>query len=233
MTEATGQAQAPDPQSNYVEKMGRDLGELFEALSSELAWVHWRWKQYRILFGEKPSQIDLLNESAPLFFRIVHDTLYETTLLGISRLVDRPETMNKQNLTMQRLPPLISDQPLQIETLNLIEKARNTAAFAIDQRNRFIAHRDLKLALGKDTQALEEATRGKVEKSLSALWDVLDRIESAYCKAHSVYDFTPSSADARALLYVIRDGLQRAKERRERWSAGKRHENDINPPGDV
>jgi hypothetical protein len=67
--------------------MGKDLGELFHATSSELTWIHWRWRQYRTLFGEKQSRIDLLNEAAPLFFRIVHNVFFEDTLLAIARLV--------------------------------------------------------------------------------------------------------------------------------------------------
>jgi hypothetical protein len=52
----------------YVKEMGSELGPIFHAVSNELTWVHWRWNQYRILFGEKPSLIELLNESAPFFF---------------------------------------------------------------------------------------------------------------------------------------------------------------------
>jgi hypothetical protein len=67
--------------------MGKDLGELFHATSSELTWIHWRWRQYRTLFGEKQSRIDLLNEAAPLFFRILHNVFFQDTLLVIARLV--------------------------------------------------------------------------------------------------------------------------------------------------
>lgn len=73
--------------AGYTERMGKDLGELFHATSSELTWIHWRWRQYRTLFGEKQSRIDLLNEAAPLFFRILHNVFFQDTLLVIARLV--------------------------------------------------------------------------------------------------------------------------------------------------
>ena len=60
---------AKEVEDEYLEVMGPELGALFHALYLELVWVHWRWKQFRILFGDKPSRIDLLNASAPFFFR--------------------------------------------------------------------------------------------------------------------------------------------------------------------
>ena len=53
---------AAEVRAGYIRAMGRELGELFHATSSELTWIHWRWKQYRTLFGEKQSRIDLLNK---------------------------------------------------------------------------------------------------------------------------------------------------------------------------
>ncbi len=78
--------------AGYIEALGQELGELFHATSSELTWIHWRWKQHRTLFGEKPSRIDLLNEAAPLFFRIVYSVFFEDTLLAIARLVGPPKS---------------------------------------------------------------------------------------------------------------------------------------------
>ena len=85
--------------AEYAKKMGAELGPLFHALSSELSWIHWRWKQYRILFSEKRSRIHLLNASAPLFFQIIHNVLFEDTLLSIARLVSPAKSAGKQNLT--------------------------------------------------------------------------------------------------------------------------------------
>ena len=103
-----------EARSEYVEKMGADLGELFHTLSIELTWIHWRWKQYRTLFGDKESRIDLLNESAPFFFRTVQDVVFEDTLLAIARLVGPKKTMGHLNLTVLRLLELIED-PAQAE----------------------------------------------------------------------------------------------------------------------
>ena len=65
---SAAQQTAEEVRSVYIERMGQELGELFHATSEELTQIHWRWNEYRTLFGEKPSRIDLMNEAAPFFF---------------------------------------------------------------------------------------------------------------------------------------------------------------------
>jgi hypothetical protein len=212
----------------YVKEMGSELGPIFHAISNELTWVHWRWNQYRILFGEKPSHIELLNESAPFFFRVIQDALFEETLLGISRLIGPPQSVGKPNLTIRRLTPLCEPKIRdQIETL--VGVAKDAGEFANDWRNRHIAHRDLDLALGRPAKMLETATREKVEASLSALRDVLNTIEHEYCKGTITLYYSPTPSDARSLLHVLRDGLLREKDRQECWNRSERHADDIKP----
>jgi hypothetical protein len=219
---------AAEVRMDYIGAMGPELGELFYATSSELTWIHWCWKQYRTLFGEKQSRIDLLNKAAPLFFRIVHNVLFEDTLLAIARLVGPPRSLNKPNLTIERFPPLLVDGSLRDEVSSLIQKAKASATFAIDWRNRRLAHRDLDLSLKRNQLALVPATREQVEVSLSALRDVLNRIEMACCNAATVY-YSPTHGDAEALLYVIRDGLLHDRERCERRKRGELQGEDMEP----
>lgn len=215
---------------NYMAAMGPDLGELFHVLSNELTWVHWRWQQYRILFGEKPTRLDLLNEAAPFFFRIVQDVFFEDTLLAIARLVGPEKSMGKPNLSITRLPQLLSDETLRDDVCRLVEKAKSAAGFAVDWRNRHLAHRDLELVLHTALQPLASASRQQVEEALSALRDVLNRIESALCRATTAYRSSPLTGDAETLLYVVRGGIKREREKRECWEKGELHEDDLRPP---
>jgi|ERR1700730_1782389 len=220
---------AAEVRIGYIRAMGPELGELFCATSSELTWIHWRWQQYRTLFGEKQSRIDLLNEAAPLFFRIVHNILFEDTLLAIARLVGPTTSFSKPNLTVERFPPLLVDANLRDEVSSLIQKAKASAAFAVDWRNRRLAHRDLDLSLRRNQLVLAPATREQVEVTLSALRDVLNQIETECCNAATVYD-SPTHGDAEALLYVIRDGLQYDRDRCERRKRGDFRGEDMKPP---
>jgi AbiU2 len=223
---------ADEARAEYVAKMGKDLGEVFHALSSELTWVHWRWKQYRILFGEKPTRIDLLNECAPHFFYIVQSVLFEDTLLGITRLVERSEMRDKSNLTVQKFPDLVK-KDLKDDVLKLVNKAKESAGFAFDWRNRRIAHHDLDLALDRNARVLEPATRQKVEDSLLALRNVLDRIEIHYCNKTTAYNFSVTPGDAEDLLYVLRDGLQHRRDKDEGLERGEITAGDLEPGEEV
>ncbi|MGH9684208.1 MAG: hypothetical protein ACRD4S_11440 [Candidatus Acidiferrales bacterium] len=205
----------------YIKAMGQELGEIFHAASSELTWIHWRWRQYRILFGEKPSRLDLVNEAAPFFFFVVHQVFFQDTLLAIARLVGPSESLGKPNLSIERFRPLLPSNPqLRDEVSKLIDSAKESATFALEWRNKHLAHRDLDLVLQRG-QALLPATRGKVEESLSALRDVLNRIELEFCSSHTAYDSSRVLGDAKDLLYIIREGLRC---RHERAAALKRGE---------
>ncbi len=230
---SAAQQTAEDVRSVYIERMGQELGELFHATSEELTQIHWRWNEYRTLFGEKPSRIDLMNEAAPFFFRIIHDVLFEDTMLAIARLVGPIKSAGKSNLSIERLLPLLSDPKFRDEVQILVQQARHAASFTHDYRNRRIAHRDLDLTLGKSAKMLPVVTRDNIEKCLSILRDILDRIEGVYCKAHTAYAYSPSGWGAKSLLYVIRDGLLRRNEKHACWNRLERHEDDINPPGEI
>lgn len=209
--------------------MDQDLGELFYTISAELTWVHWRWEQFRILFASKPSRIELLNECAPHFFYIVHRVLFEDALLGIARLVGPLKSSDKPNLTVRRFPSLIADSGLSDEVCELVQGAVKSAEFAVDWRNRRIAHRDLDSALNHSVRALEPATREKVDGALSRLRDVMNRIELALCGEFTAYSYGFTAGDAKALLYVIRAGLQQRRDRYERLKRREISPEDLNP----
>jgi hypothetical protein len=214
--------------AQYIEAMGQELGEFFNATSDELSLINWRWNQYRTLFGEEPSRIDLLNEAAPFFFHIVHNVLFEDTILAIARIVGPSQSVGKPNLTIGRIPDLVHRRDLKVRVSELVASAQKLAVFALDWRHRHLAHRDLGLALGNPkVQPLALVTREQVEGSLSGIRDVLDYVEENYCKAHTAYSFRSIPGDARQLLYIIENGLSHERERRARWERGEFHNDDL------
>jgi hypothetical protein len=200
--------------------MGPELGELFTLLSDELTWLFWRWDQYVKLYGERPSRLEILNASAPFFFALIQDTLWYETLLGIARIAGPEATGGKQNLSVRRIPPLINDRDLREKVEQLLGTALNACEFAIDWRNRHIAHRDLELSLGRAARPLPVASRERVNNALDSIAAVLNRLESHYFNSTVAYRSSPMTGDAEALLYVLRDGLRRAEERERRLQAG-------------
>jgi hypothetical protein len=203
--------------AEYIQKMGRELGELFDAISGELTWTYWRWSQYRKLFTEGQEQIDVLNESAPFFFYVLQGVFFEDTLLAITRLSGPVRSAGKSNLTVRRLSCLIPDVALKNEVDHLIQIAIDAADFSVDWRNRHIAHRDLALALGRSPRPLTTATQKQVEHALFALSEILNRIEVAYFQVTTAYSFGPTPDDAESLIYFLREGLAREADKRNEW----------------
>lgn len=220
---------AEEAEQEYIECMGEPLGKLFNALWQEVAYLHRKWAEYVELFGTKPSRIELLNKSAPYFFRIVQDSLWEQTLLHIARLTDPPKSGGKENLSIQKLPSLLDTPETKQEVSVLVESAIRASEFARDWRNRRIAHRDLKLATKESVEPLELASRAKVKEAIDSIAEVLNGVTKHYQHQTTLFHAGRSPGGANALLYVIDDGLRAENERRARVERGEYRDEDFGP----
>ena len=92
----SGNVSAEETRAQHVAKMGTGLGEIYHGLSSQLAWAHFCWNDYRVLYGN-PATIDLLNAAAPTFFWSLERMMLESVLLYLCRLTDRSEVARKRS----------------------------------------------------------------------------------------------------------------------------------------
>ncbi len=212
---------AAETKQHHIEVMGEELGSLYHALWNELAWLYSKWGEYVELFGTKSSRIELINKAAGHFFRIVQDSLWEDILLHIARLTDPPKSAGKENLTIKKLPALITEERIKEHLSELIDVAVEKADFCRDWRNRHIAHRDLGLAMKTGVEPLKPASRAKVKEALSSISDVLNAVSGHYMKSTTMFEGVGSSGGAVSLLYVLDDGLRADEERHEKRKAGK------------
>lgn len=220
---------ADESKQEYVQLMGESLGKVFHALWQEVAWLYTKWGEYVALYGTKPGRIELMNKSAPRFFRIVQDSLWEETLMHIARLTDPPKTAGKENLSIQRILVEVSDETLK-KTLEVkIETAKSQSEFCRDWRNRRIAHIDLQLAIEKGINPLQPASRRAVKEALSAIVDVLNTVTLHYNDSATLFDVPSSYGGGESLLYIIDDGLKMDEERDKRIQSGDFKESDLEP----
>lgn len=189
--------------------MGPELGDLFTELSSDLHELVLRWNQYVELFATNGPRIELLNRSAPGFFAIIQQTLFEDALLRIARMAGPDVTGAKQNLSVRRIPPLINDPPVRQKVEQLLLKVNTDTEFAIDWRNRYIAHRDLDHLRNPRIKPLAHASRDTVDEALQSLAKMLNAVERHFARATTSYRNSPFADGASALLHVVRDGLRR------------------------
>lgn len=198
--------------SEYISTMGQELGTSFYELYRKLVELHVLWQQYRQLFGDEPDTVHLLNRTSGLFFKIVQDELWDSVLLGVSRMTDPPTTGKKKNLTIQSLPPLISDTELQSEVQDLCDKALVAAEFAREHRNKRIAHQDHDYLSNRNSNSLSGISRTLVEEMLGALRAVLNRLDKHFLDRTVMYEDFADESGARLLVHKLRklERLQRA-----------------------
>ena len=228
----SGQSTAEQGEQQNIEAMGPELARLFYQLGIECNWLHWKWGEYVTLFGTKPERIALLNDAAASFFWIVETSLREDILLHIARLVEPPKLGRKGNLTLQLLPNIV-EMTIRTDTKKLLQTCRTKCKFARDWRNRHIAHRDLRLALGKTAKPLEQATRRAVREAIDSITALLNKVELHYLGFTMEYGITGPLRGAEALLYVLRDGLQAEARRQQRLESGNLEPKDWDPPPEL
>ena len=207
--------------------MGPELGAEFYALYNETIWMLVRWDQYDILFGRKSERVELANEAAGLFFNVVQSSLFENTLLHLSRITDSPTTSGKANLTLKRLPELMPDRDANAALTTLVDDAHKKTAFARDWRNRRIAHSDLALKLKEGAKPLAPASRAAVRSALKSIGVVLNSCLRHFADTEILFEPPPCGSDAETLLYVIRDGLEAESAREQRVRNGTYTEEDL------
>ena len=197
-----GTQSAEAVRAEYVVAMGEELGTAYHTLWSDVALLFRDWGEFIELFT-KPKRTKLLNEVAPVFFRAVQVTFFEATVLRIARLTDPPQSVGRPNLTIQRLPKLVTDPDLSSKLLILVEKAKRAAGFCRDRRNRMLAHRDLDLAIGNSAKPVEDATIEKVRAAINALADILNALSQHYLKTTALFHFTDAPGGAVSLIQAL------------------------------
>jgi len=188
----------------YISAMGHELGASFHELSRKLIELHVVWQQYRQLFGEGPETVHLLNRTSGLFFKIVQDELWDSVLLGISRMTDPPQTGKRKNLTVQSLPALIDDSTLRSEIQALCDKALTSAAFAREHRNKRIAHQDHDYLSKRSSNPLNGVSRASMEEMLAALRSVLNRLNNYFRDSTILYEDFVDESGARLLIHKLK-----------------------------
>jgi hypothetical protein len=222
-----------DVENNFITKLGPKLGPVYNALYNECAWLVLKWQQYRELFGTNSERIDMLNQSAPLFFGIVDDVLFNDILLELTAFTDPPKSAGKDNLTICLLPDLVASGDFQRELNEMVDTACEATKFARDWRNRNIAHHDFAQALDKEVKPLTPVTRQMIDNAIQAICDVIQKISIYYLHSQITFEPKPIIGGVIGLLYTLREGIEMQSARHERLQSGKPEPKDIEPTRDI
>jgi hypothetical protein len=211
---------AEEVEREHLRAFGEDLGAVFHALFSEVVWLQDKWREYCTLFTDSVLRVDLLNESAGRFFGQLQAVLWEDVLMQISRLTDRSEMGKRENLSIQQFVRLCERTEFAARITSAVQQAADAAAFARDWRNRYIAHRDLPLALNRDAPGLAHASQKAVTDAVDAISAVIKLLHQEYLKFDVDLEVAGGLGDAEDLLRVLDDGVRAGRAREERFRAG-------------
>lgn len=214
-----GQSAAEAKEQN-IKAMGKELGTQYTALWQELAQLNIMWSEFIELYGTKTSRIELMNRSAGHFFRMVQDSLWESLMMHIARLTDKPKVLGRTNLTLHNLPELISDAAVRSKIEALCLEATDKTKLARDWRNRHIAHRDLDLALGTTAIPLPAVEIKQVNDALDCFTSILNSIAGPYLDSETSFKHSIRIQGAIELLYLIDAGHTLQDQHRKRLDAG-------------
>lgn len=204
--------------NQYIEVMGRPLGEVYYELWQELVWLYTKWGQYILLF-DSAERVALLNKSAPTFFYIFQKSFLEDITLHIARMTD--PAANKQgekNLSFRQICCLVDQEKIPNEELTKLMKDLDTKTeFVKKWRHKKIAHRDLKFALSPSTYKLQKFSNAEVLGALQAMAKVLNLISSKYLSSSTLFDLAMDSiqGDASQLIHFLTLGIEFEDQKRK------------------
>lgn len=220
-------------EQQHLDAFGPEAGALFHGLYYEVTWLHAKWLEYRKLFAKSEERIELLNETAGFFFKIVQDTLWENVILQIARLTDPPVQQGFANLTLRRIPKAATSELLQKELRALEKIVLERSVFARQWRNKRLAHTDLDLAISGKAVPLPGISRQQVEEALDSFRTIMNHWYGSVIDSEIAYDHFIAHDDADSLVYHLAVGARFDKRQRQRLAEGRHSPEDFEPPPSI
>lgn len=150
----------------------------YEQLSYDLTLLYFQWIMYSQIYDTNQLRIDLLNETAPVFFRDLHRMLIRDIIVGIARITDPAKVSGRTNLTLEHLANLIDPkkQPgLAARVASALTDVKLNVVPIREYRNKIVAHRDLNVAMGA---APPGVTFKQIREALSKCAALLNAIQT-------------------------------------------------------
>lgn len=193
---------------NFLNCMGNELGTSFFAMYKELIWTSKKWEEYQDLFTTNSERIKIVNQSAPLFFSIIMDSLENDILLSISRLTDPLTTGKFKNASLRRALPEVSDEATREKLTSQIDSLETIVKTIREKRNKNISHIDFDHLFQIPSDSIVVVKYTEIEDALNQIQKIFNQIEQHFCKSSTVFECFPSMGGSYELLRLLDQGLQ-------------------------
>ncbi|RZL94529.1 MAG: hypothetical protein EOP82_04840 [Variovorax sp.] len=149
----------------------------------EVSALAYRLREYPTLFATSRERFDFLNTVAPVFFRMLFESLWGDMLMHLTR-VTGPSTTGWgenqfHNLTLQRLPGLV-DAAFRNEVTAAVTAAVAAAAFAEPGRNKVYAHTDLGVVKDLEGSEIVLGSINEMDEAIARAELALDAVARNY-----------------------------------------------------
>ena len=184
--------------------MNQEATEIYDYLWKSIADVSSRWIISKQLFSSK-EVVMMLNQSAPCAFGVFFWSLYDSIILGISRLTDAPKKSGRNYFTLQNFTAHVGS-PISERIKEEIDKHLQDFKPIRDRRDQQKAHSD------KIAPTITVATRKEIDAAINGLISIMSVIETELGLGHVGYEYTLMLGDGDTLVNTLtRNAVRRRR----------------------
>jgi hypothetical protein len=164
---------------------------------------------FKQLFTVNDENFEIMNKTAPGFFRLYQDMSVDNAVVVLSRIIDNPK-----HQTLPRLVKLIKNEVNHqvVEEIEMdLKELKTKCADIVEHRHERVVHKAApKKEAEEGAKMFPPLTRKMIEGAMTDMARLLNKILGCYEDAEQYYEpfFT---GDSKTLLFYLKKGLEAPK----------------------
>jgi hypothetical protein len=185
--------------------------------------------EFKKLYNLSKERIDLMNSTAPNFFSLIQGVFFENIILHIACLTDDEAMGKNNNLTIYCLLKIFKDDPIIEELQKQLENSKIAVTKAREWRNKYIGHRDYKLAIDPLENPLPTINYDEIGNAIAELNRLLNIVELHLNDSTTMFEGHISFTSADNMIRLLNYGNLQWKKRLKRFTEGRIEPGDNEP----
>ena len=191
--------------ADLIKPLQNDIVDIYKSLSEETTWLFGRWIVFCQLFWAKKENVDLLNEFAPSFFRMMQDTYIYYVIITICRITDPLKSLGKNNRTLSQLIDKLTSTDYE-DIKNILQDKllilTNECSEIRKWRNKKLVHSDL--SISQNVEQLPALYYDKIKIVLEQIKSFMNEFEIYFYDCPVGYDYFMMQDDGDTILEYLR-----------------------------
>ncbi|OGU56056.1 MAG: hypothetical protein A2X64_05175 [Ignavibacteria bacterium GWF2_33_9] len=199
---------AEEYKQELIDTMGNELGFLFYELLNDVYYLSSLWEEFKELYGVNEKRINLLNQTAPYLFYLVHTIFWKELILTVTRITDPEKTGPFVNASLYLFISKMKDEPFKEECKKELEFVNASSEFCRDWRNKWIAHKDYNITTNPEAKQLSNGSRNDFQKIVEMIQQLTNKIQAHYLDSTTYYIDCKSIHGAESLIEILEYWVQ-------------------------